>query len=762
MNIHLLDRKDDGCSLYVDGNLQFDSRDEGIYHESLVLPALGLAGSPKSVLICGGGDGLALRDILRFPGIEHVTLVDCSPEMIEIARTKLSELNEDAFEDSRMNLVIADALTYELAGDTFDVIICDFTFPTTLESAQCFSQEWYTKLKSALTPDGVMAINGVSPQNTPSAFACLVTTIKSAGLHVLPYHVCIPSFRMEGYGAWGFVMAAKKPLTIKALKSLSCPGGARHIDIGKLWRSARFSRDERRAFSRAPINRDGSYVLHGLLLNPQQVRETTPPDYPNLLELVEVRHPYHSRNMIETLAEQIAGTLPSLNLRKLVDELSQRAARLPDKVREELEALRDYLSRTILDLDVWGRWATRLLATLIIVMTVANSLSPDVAFAKGGEGMGHSSFSRGFTSTHTAGVSEGAPPVISSSGFRSGYGSGPVDATGYHYNSMSFHYYPHSYGYYGGYGYGGGYGNRGASNLGGHRAPIEHNPLFVLDDDLMLMDNGDVIVTLSPQAFLLITEGTASLVNSKTGTPLVPIYAEPKLFESIQQEIQYQTVSLEAEIKKRKDWLSWVGWTDTIFDTVRGDELELKNMQDMRRKVAAATQHFKPSPEKNSLNLPTGAAELFVGCHLLEDKRIELYGPGGAVSYLDGTNVTSADGKKTPITPEVYATIGSVIKKLIDEDEKDLVSYTKELADADKEIASINNDYIQYEQLATQYGYDSDVDYGTDTVSAQQAIQLTQKDLTAAQNDKNQLQTDRTKQQNELYLLKQVAPYWGV
>lgn len=770
MNVYHHRRPDASQVLYIDGNLQFDSRDEAVYHESLALPPLCLAKDPKHVLICGGGDGLVLREVLRFPGIESVTLIDCSPVVLELARTEMRELNQNALADPRVQVVVADALEYPLSTRFFDVIVCDFTFPTTSESARGFTLEWYWKLGLALTESGVMAINAVSPQNTPSAFACLVSTLRTAGFRTLPFRVCIPSFREHGYGAWGFILASVSPLTIDRLSGIECPIPTRQADLGALASGAHFSRACRAAFAAAPVNRNAGLVLSGLLLNPTPMirtdLDTDPPEFPNLLSEVEILHPYHSRSMIETLAEHVAGSLRSIDLRKLVDELSERAKRLPQKVVEELGRLKEYLTRTVLDLDTWGLWASRLFATLLLVMTIANSISPDPAFAKGAEGLGHASFARGYTGAHTYGLSgPTANAPITGRGFTSSYGRAPVDIYGFHYAPRIYYYGGYGYGGYGGggYGYGGGYGGSNRNPAPLYQSNAQHKPLFVLDDDLLAMDNGDFVIPLSDTAFLVVADGRITFMDGKGGKPLMPIYAEPKLFEDIRKEVSSQSGDLRTEITNRRDWLAWAGWTSDLFPTVKGDTAEYLNLQDLDRRLKVATKHLGASSESSSLSAPDGAVELFVGCHVLSDNRIAFYAPGGKVSTADGTTLTRPDGKQEPLKPELKAAVVSILTKMLKETRQDIVSNIAQRQSLMQDQAATERDLQEYQSIQNQNFYDPtyEVDYGTDSIPVGQAIQLTQSDLNSITSDEDVLDGQDRRSRAEFERFQSALQAWS-
>jgi spermidine synthase len=193
--------------LYLDGGLQFSTRDEYRYTESVVYPALG--NGARSVLVLGGGDGLAARELLRQPGIDKIVQVELDPAVIEIARTTLHDANAGALDNPRVNVVIDDAMSWlrtphpELrpAGG-FDAVIIDLPDPDTPVLGRLYSTEFYALIAHALAPRGLMLVQSGSPFSTPTAFWRTVSTIHSAGYAVTPYHVHVPTF-----GDWGFALA---------------------------------------------------------------------------------------------------------------------------------------------------------------------------------------------------------------------------------------------------------------------------------------------------------------------------------------------------------------------------------------------------------------------------------------------------------------------------------------------------------------------------------------------------------------------------
>ena len=198
-------RRGNDMRLYLDGGLQFSTRDEYRYTESLVYPALG-AGA-HSVLVLGGGDGLAARELLRQPGVERIVQVELDSAVIELARTTLREANGGSLDNPRVNLVIADAMSW-LRGSSnipvgrFDAIIVDLPDPDTPVLGRLYSTEFYALVGRALAPDGLMVVQAGSPFSTATAFWRTVSSVQAAGYAVTPYHVHVPTF-----GDWGFALA---------------------------------------------------------------------------------------------------------------------------------------------------------------------------------------------------------------------------------------------------------------------------------------------------------------------------------------------------------------------------------------------------------------------------------------------------------------------------------------------------------------------------------------------------------------------------
>lgn len=200
----VMTRDNDDIRLYIEGGLQFSSRDEYRYHEMLVHPVMSAARNHESVLVLGGGDGMVARELLKYETVERVVVVDLDPAITDLAREHplLRELNGDALYDPRVTVVNADAYTYiEDLSDLFPVIINDLPDPNTESLGKLYSREFYTLLRERLTPDGVFVTQATSPYFVHESFWMIANTIEAAGFDILPLHTYIPSF-----GDWGFVL----------------------------------------------------------------------------------------------------------------------------------------------------------------------------------------------------------------------------------------------------------------------------------------------------------------------------------------------------------------------------------------------------------------------------------------------------------------------------------------------------------------------------------------------------------------------------
>lgn len=198
-----------GFHLFLNGNLQFASADEYRYHEALVHPAMGSVAQPRRVLVLGGGDGLAMREVLKYPSVQHATLVDLDPKMTSLSRAfpPLAELNKHALSDKRVEVINQDAMIWlEQTHDLFDAVIVDFPDPNSFALGKLYTTRFYRLLRRHLTPDAAVSVQCTSPLFARRSYWCIVRTMEAAGFHVRPYHATVPSF-----GVWGFALARLQP-----------------------------------------------------------------------------------------------------------------------------------------------------------------------------------------------------------------------------------------------------------------------------------------------------------------------------------------------------------------------------------------------------------------------------------------------------------------------------------------------------------------------------------------------------------------------
>ena len=192
--------------LYIDGHIQFSSRDEYRYHESLVHPLLSIPGNKETVLILGGGDGLAVREILKHEAVKKIDLVDIDPEMTDISKNlyMLATLNEGSLENEKLTIYNQDAFSFiNKAGILYDRVIIDMPDPHNEAINKLYSREFYTMIRKRMSPNGVLVTQSSSPYFTRKTFWCIQQTLDHVFDDTLSYHVTIPSF-----GIWGFNIAS--------------------------------------------------------------------------------------------------------------------------------------------------------------------------------------------------------------------------------------------------------------------------------------------------------------------------------------------------------------------------------------------------------------------------------------------------------------------------------------------------------------------------------------------------------------------------
>lgn len=207
--------------LYINGALQLSSADEHRYHEALVHPVMAVSSArggrgARRVLVLGGGDGLAVREILKHPSVEAVTLVDLDPVMTELAKNLplFKQQNAGSLWDPRVQVVNADAFVW--AGQPargqeprWDAVIIDFPDPNNFSLGKLYSRRFYRMARDLLADDGALVVQATSPMYARRSFWCVAQTLEAAGFSVRGFHVAVPSF-----GEWGYILAAPGPFEV--------------------------------------------------------------------------------------------------------------------------------------------------------------------------------------------------------------------------------------------------------------------------------------------------------------------------------------------------------------------------------------------------------------------------------------------------------------------------------------------------------------------------------------------------------------------
>lgn len=193
--------------LFLNGNLQFSSADEYRYHEALVHPAMQALPRARRVLVLGGGDGLAVRELLKYPQLQQIRLVDLDAGMTRLFQhnEQLLKLNQHSLLNPKVQVINGDAYRWVRQDTTrYDLLVVDFPDPSNYSIGKLYSAAFYQELDHLLAPGGLLVVQSTSPYVARQSFWCISHTLQAAGFHTIPYHLYVPSF-----GEWGYVLAGR-------------------------------------------------------------------------------------------------------------------------------------------------------------------------------------------------------------------------------------------------------------------------------------------------------------------------------------------------------------------------------------------------------------------------------------------------------------------------------------------------------------------------------------------------------------------------
>jgi spermidine synthase len=611
-----LDTRDGRLALYLNGELQFDQRDEHLYHEPLALVPTALArdrspGRPLRVLILGGGDGLALREVLRFPEVAECHVLDRDPEVLRLGRGALEDLNRHAFRDPRARSHALDARLFLKRARGFDVLICDLTYPRDVAGASLFSVTSFRRMRTALRPEGILAMNAVSPELTPQAFGCIGQTLGAAGLWAVPYAFVLPSFASEGYGRWGFCFASARPIPDVEFRRLTLPVGAR-LTAHDFLAGTRFPATVINALDAAPNRKDEllAYLssdsplrwegpLRPFRFTPEG-RSPSAASRPmpertaaqgfarwlrqadgrrslgELLACLPVAQRGHTREVLLEWSHHLEALLRSVDLRLFLDELLRRARELPQAWRQELRALKDRLRDGGPSAEELLHLTHRVLAILLLVLVLANLFFPDNLYAKGfssssvhgGSGSGASPFYGFSFSNPTARYS----PFRSRSTYAGGrfYSYGSPTSPSWVYDSQGREYPALRFAF--------------TDTRGGQRPMAS---LLALTKDLQLLETSGIAYTAAVPGYRFLLDPGRLRVLDREGVEVVALLPDARLEDEVKQQLRAQGPLIEKAITDHQRWLDWVRWAST---TAGGQQAasELAALEAIRQAVASA------------------------------------------------------------------------------------------------------------------------------------------------------------------------------
>lgn len=205
-------------SLYINGNQQLSTFDEYLYHEPMVHATLGMTAIKKNILVLGGGDGCIVRELLKYPEIEKITLVDLDQKMIDLGSTNtiFTQINKGSLSHHKVTTVAQDAFNYlDDSKDLYDVIIVDLPDPNNVDLNKLYTKEFYTICYSKLAINGSFITQSGSPYYATKAFYCIEKTMRAAAFHTLPIRNQVLTL-----GEWGWIIGKKQPISQNALSQI--------------------------------------------------------------------------------------------------------------------------------------------------------------------------------------------------------------------------------------------------------------------------------------------------------------------------------------------------------------------------------------------------------------------------------------------------------------------------------------------------------------------------------------------------------------
>jgi spermidine synthase len=607
-----------GTSFYIDGSLQFDTRDEFIYHEMLVLPAASLftlrSKRPFHALILGGGDGLALRELLKFDRLKRVDLIDYDPEVIRYGKTKFAAWNQGAFRDKRVSVAIEEAGHFlRSCRKIYDLIVADFTFPDDLASCHLFTEGFYSLMRDRLSPKGVAAINTVSPEMSPPAYWSIFKTLSSLGLHPRPLRVPVPSFASHGYGDWGFSLASKSPILLKEIKSVKVSVPTRYMKKKALSESMKFSKQTvLLGMSLAKVLKQPSDLLCFLNMPIEIVSDDGRiVDFSRRLSAEELR----LLGMNQTFAiseftpewyERIVNVLRSLDWETFFDEVEKSFKDGFQKLSDQFKALKEELPE-LLQENVFNRENLhKLMALLLILIVFINTVFPDNAYAKGYYGGGHS---HGYTNSQQSG-GEVQPILMAPVAVAAFYGLGKNGAV------PDVNGKPHA--------------SKPVALLDGSGIIRNKKALFALADDIYVSESGEVWMTGPGLPYYYqVGDHGFTLFWQEHETPIFEFAPDPQLAKALLRNVEVQQKALDRTLKDYERWLSWARPAQIVSKGMREESREITKLKLLKKTFESLYEKFMNMTSSSGVVDFASYSPVLPGVYLSKQGNILLRKMGG-------------------------------------------------------------------------------------------------------------------------------------
>ena len=581
-------------AFYIENSLQFDTRDEYIYHESLFLPPIAIASARNKAsidgLILGGGDGLGAREALKFQSIRHIDLVDYDPEIVRLAREEWSGFNKASLDDQRVTVHIEEASRFlKTTRPLYDYIVTDFTFPEDLAGCSLFTEDFFHDIAKRLKQNGVIALNTCSPQRSPEAYWSIYRTLSQVKLYPKPLQIRIPSFSTHGYGDWGFFLASLTPILSNEIQNIILPADRRFITDEIICKAMAF---------------ESSVVLHGLnfghviyrpedlmaLLNTSGIFASLGGksiDFSKDMLPLEVwkyfeSHPEHVFfSMSAYWKERVFNILNDLDWKKFIEEVEKNLVRCSKEMAREIRLLLKNISRRWDDADFRLEAFQRAFVALLAIIIVMNMLCPDNAFAKG------------YYGGHHYGNSGGAGTQISL--------VAPAAATAFYNNYWLTSLYvpdmagkPHSKLFF----------PASSSSDVSDRKPEQ--AFFALNDTTYITEQGDIF-QLIPKTHFLYKVEPDRIVLFQTGqqTPIIEMALDQELADSLEKDIEANRKALVISIKQFEQWLNWSGPTETLVKEVADERKELDKLKMLQKILDGLHKNIYVGSSVESLDTPS-------------------------------------------------------------------------------------------------------------------------------------------------------------